>query len=410
MAIASGVAARREEFARMITGEGGKSIRDARMEVDRAVLVFTLGADEARHTHGEFMPFDLVAATAGRWGITRRFPAGPVGAITPFNFPLNLGVHKIAAAFACGNPVVLKPAEKTPITSLMLAEVIENSDWPKGAFSVVAAKEPRLGEILATDPRIKVLSFTGAAGIGWKLKEMASKKRVTLELGGNAAVLVHEDADIPFAVGRCVLGAFANAGQVCISVQRIYVHRPVLEEFVERFVAGAKALRAGDPYDETTDVVPMITEAAAIKAQGYISEAISAGARPLLLGLRDGAKLAPTVLTNTKPEMFVCREEVFAPIVAIEPYDDFSEALAWANESVYGLQAGIFTKDINRLFQAFTTLEVGGVMANEVPMYRSDNMPYGGEKASGFGREGLRYAIEEMTEMRVLALNLPPMG
>jgi glyceraldehyde-3-phosphate dehydrogenase (NADP+) len=404
--IHAGISARKEEFARSISDESGKPIRDARVEVDRALLVFSLSADESRRIGGELLPLDLNAASAGRIGLTRRFPIGPIGGITPFNFPLNLTCHKVGPAIAAGNPIVLKPAERTPITALMLAEVVEQTAWPKGAFSAIAAKEAKLGEIFATDPRIKMLSFTGAAGVGWRLKQMASHKRVALELGGNGAVIVHGDADLGLALSRCLVGAFSNAGQVCISVQRIYVHRPIWDDFVPRFVDGARKLELGDPGDDATTFTPMISEEAAAKAQKRVDDAIAQGAKALLLGKREGARFEPVVLTDTKPSMMVCGEEVFAPVVVVEPYDEFADALDLVNEGDFGLQAGVFTRDVGRLFQAFSTLEVGGVIGNDIPTYRIDNMPYGGEKDSGFGREGVRYAIDEMTELRLLALNL----
>lgn len=407
-AIGEGIAARREEIARGITDEAGKTIRDARAEVDRALLVFSLAADEARRLGGDVLPLDLNAASVGRVGLTRRFPAGPVGAITPFNFPLNLVAHKVAPAIAAGNPVVLKPAERTPLTALRLAEIIDQTEWPKGAFQAVVARTPEIGEQLASDPRIRVLSFTGSAPVGWRLKALANRKRVTLELGGNAAVIVHGDADLDHAAARCVVGAFANAGQVCISVQRIFVHRPAWDAFTARLIDGAGSLLQGDPADERTDLGPMISESAAERAEQWVREALDGGARALLQGRREGNRLGPILLTNTRPEMAVSCDELFAPVAVVEPYDDWDEALAGANAGPYGLQAGVFTRDIGRIFAAFAALEVGGVIANDVPLYRIDNMPYGGEKESGFGREGVRYAIEEMTEPRLLALNLSP--
>jgi acyl-CoA reductase-like NAD-dependent aldehyde dehydrogenase len=409
-AIYDGIAARREEFARSIVDEGGKPIRDARAEVDRALLVFSLSADEARRVGGgEALPLDLNAVSENRVGITRRFPIGIVGGVTPFNFPLNLVAHKVGPAFAAGCPVVLKPAERTPLTALRLAEVVEESGWPKGGFSVLTPDTPQeIGTLLATDERVRVLSFTGSDKVGWHLKQQANTKRVLLELGGNAAVVIHEDADLEYAIPRCVSGAFANAGQVCISVQRIYVHRSLWETFTSRFLEGVRALRVGDPADEKTEIGPMTTVAAAEKAEAWIAEAIAGGATALLRGERtpNTSLLSPTVLTDTRPEMAVCREEAFAPLVVVEPYDDYTDALARVNDSPFGLQAGVFTRDVSRLFQAFETLEVGGVIANDVPQWRVDNMPYGGEKGSGFGREGVRYAIEEMTALRLLALKL----
>lgn len=410
-AVEDGIAARRDEMARSIVDEAGKPIRDARGEVDRARLVFSLAAEEARRAaDGEAIPLDLNVASNGRLGIVRRFAAGPVAALTPFNFPLNLVAHKVAPAIAAGCPIVLKPAEKTPLTALRLAEIIAETAWPKGALSVLTPATPQeIGGMLASDARLKVLSFTGSDRVGWSLKAQANKKKVTLELGGNAAVIVHEDApDIGYAVARCVSGAFAYAGQVCISVQRIFVHRPLWEEFTRRFVEAAGRLVVGDPADETTDIGPVISDAACTKAEQWIADAVAGGAKALLRGERKPGTtlLGPTLLTHTTPEMAVCQQEAFAPLVVLEPYDTFAEALERVNESQYGLQAGVFTRDVNLLFAAFATLEVGGVIANDVPQYRVDNMPYGGVKESGFGREGVRYAIEEMTERRLLALNL----
>lgn len=412
LAIREGIAARREEFAQGIAAEAGKPIRDARVEVDRAMLVFSLAAQEARRLGGEVIPLDLNAASEGRLGITRRVPAGPVAAMTPFNFPLNLVAHKVAPALAVGNPVVLKPAEKTPITSLRLAEVIDATDWPKGGLSVLTPETPEvIGGKLATDARLPVFSFTGSARVGWMLKEKANKKRTTLELGGNAAVIVHEDApDLEYSIKRCVTGAFAYAGQVCISVQRIFVHRPIFDTWTRQFVEAVGGLRVGDPADETTDIGPMITETALTHTCERIAAAKDAGAAALLSGSRTEGTLllSPTVLTGTKPDMTVQREEVFAPVVCVEAYDTFEEALTRANEGPYGLQAGVFTRDAARLFRAFEALHVGGVIANDVPQYRVDNMPYGGERESGFGREGVRYAMEEMTAQRLLVLHFPP--
>lgn len=407
-AIEDGIAAQREEFARSISDEGGKTIRDARVEVGRAELVFSLAAEETRRLGGEVLPLDLNAASNGRVGITRRFPLGVVAGITPFNFPLNLVAHKVAPALATGSPLILKPAEKTPLTSLLLEEVVRASGWPEGAFSVLTPETPaEIGELLATDERVRVFSFTGSARVGWPLKAKANHKKVLLELGGNAAVIVEPDADLEFAATRCTVGGFSNAGQVCISVQRIFVARSVFGAFLDTFLPKAAALKLGDPSEDTTDLGPMISEAACDEAVRRIETAIAGRAKALLRGERRGPTLlTPTVLTDTQPGMEVCAEEVFAPIVVVEPYDDFEAALAKANEGRYGLQTGIFTSDITRIFRAFETLEVGGVIVNDVPQYRVDNMPYGGEKDSGFGREGVRYAMEEMTAIRLLALNL----
>lgn len=410
--IESGLAARREEFARGIVAEGGKTIRDARGEVDRGLLVLSLAAEEARRFGGDVLPLDINEASRGRIGLTRRFPVGTVAALTPFNFPLNLLLHKVAPAIAVGNPVIVKPSERTPLTALRLAELVHtvcgDSNHPaQRAFSVLTPREPKpVAELLATDSRAPVLSFTGSDAVGWHLKSLANKKRVTLELGGNAAVIVCGDADVDAIVRRCVWGAFANAGQVCISVQRIFVDRKIFDRFVELFIDATKKLVLGDPMNEDTDLGPMITPQARENALKLVEEAKQQGATALLRGEPSGyAHLSPTVLTDTKPEMRVRSTEAFAPLVCIEPFDTFADALTLVNEGRYGLQTGIFTQNIGQIFAAWNTLEVGGVIANDVPQYRVDSMPYGGERDSGFGREGIRYAMEEMTALRLLALS-----
>ncbi|MBC8138209.1 MAG: aldehyde dehydrogenase family protein [Fibrella sp.] len=410
--IEAGLAARREEFARGIVAESGKTIRDARGEVDRGLLVLSLAAEEARRFGGEVLPLDINAASRGRIGLTRRFPVGTVAALTPFNFPLNLLLHKVAPAIAAGNPVIVKPSERTPLTALRLAGLIHtvcgDSNHPaRGAFSVLTPREPQpVAELLATDFRAPVLSFTGSDTVGWHLKSLANKKRVTLELGGNAAVIVCEDVDVDQVARRCVWGAFANAGQVCISVQRIFVHRKAFDPFVEKFIHATGQLIIGDPLNEDTDLGPMITPQARENAMKLVEEAESAGATPVLRGEPSGyAHLSPTVLTDTTSEMRVRNTEAFAPLVCIEPFDTFADALTLANEGRYGLQTGVFTQNIGQIFAAWNTLDVGGVIANDVPQYRVDSMPYGGERDSGFGREGIRYAMEEMTVLRLLTLN-----
>ncbi|BDI31016.1 aldehyde dehydrogenase [Capsulimonas corticalis] len=406
--IHAGLVARAEEIAVTIAREAGKPIRDARGEVGRAVHTFQIAAEEARRFgQGEQIPLDRIESSQGRIGITRRFPSGVVGAITPFNFPLNLVAHKVAPALAVGAPVVLKPAHQTPLTALLLAEVIAEAGLPVGAFNVIHT-EPALGERLALDPRVAVLSFTGSARIGWELKAKANRKRVTLELGGNAATIVHEDADLEMVVPKCVASAFAYAGQVCISTQRLLVHRPIFDAFTQRFVALSRDLRLGDPLDETADLGPVITEAGGVRILECVREALDGGARLLLgdIAPADPRRIAPIILTDTNTEMKAEREEIFGPVVTLTPYDDFEEALDRANDSDYGLQTGVFTNDIHRIYRAFDRLEVGGVIANDTPSYRVDHMPYGGVKGSGFGREGVRYAMEEMSELRLLALNL----
>jgi acyl-CoA reductase-like NAD-dependent aldehyde dehydrogenase len=402
--ISTGIAERREDFARTIALEAGKPIKTARLEVDRAVYTFKVAAEESTRISGEYLPLDTLEAAAGRWGIVRRFPIGPIFAITPFNFPLNLVAHKLAPAIAAGCPIILKPAPQTPITALKLAEVIHESGWPAGALAVMPLSNDDAA-LLVADERIKLLTFTGSS-VGWDLKSKAGKKRVLLELGGNAGVIVHSDADLQFAADRCAMGGFSYAGQSCISVQRIFVERSVYPIFTNLLVEAVRRLQTGNPLDETTDVGPLIRESDAKRAEQWIEDAVSQGATLLCGGVRHGSVLEPTVLTNTRPQMLVNCREIFAPVVTVEPYDDFHEALRQVNASPFGLQAGIFTRDAQLIFTAFNELEVGGLVAGDVPTFRIDHMPYGGIKESGLGREGLRYAIEEMTEPKLLVMNL----
>lgn len=404
-AVSDGISENREELATLMALEAGKPIRTARAEVDRAVFTFAVAAEEATRIGGEWLPLDLQPSSAGRGAIVRRFALGPILAITPFNFPLNLVAHKVAPAIAAGCTMVLKPAPKTPLCALRLAEIVQSAGLPDGAFNVLPLTNPD-AERLVSDDRLKLLSFTGSAAVGWSLKAKAGKKKVVLELGGNAAVIVHSDADVDDAALKCVRGGFSYAGQSCISVQRIFVQREVEQRFTEKLVAGARQLKTGDPLEESTDVGPMIDEGAARRAGEWIEEALAGGAQLLCEGKRRGALLEPTVLTHTKARMRVSCDEVFAPVVIIEPYDDFDEAIRRVNDSPYGLQAGVFTSDARLLFRAFEQIEVGGVIANDVSSFRIDHMPYGGVKDSGLGREGLRYAIEDMTEPRLLVLNL----
>ena len=404
-AVSAKLSERREEFARCIALEAGKPIRTARGEVDRAIFTFAVAAEEATRIGGEWLPLDLQASAAGRSGIVRRFPLGPIAAITPFNFPLNLVAHKLAPAMAAGCTVVLKPAPQTPFTSFLLGEVIESAGWPAGALNILPLSNSD-AEKMVSDDRLKMLTFTGSGKVGWMLKAKSGKKKVTLELGGNAAVIVHSDADVEFAAERCVLGGFAYAGQSCISAQRIYVQREVEQRFTDALLGRVAKLVTGSPLDEATDVGPMIHEDAARRAESWIREAVQQGAKLLAGGARRGTVLDPTVLSHTRPEMKVSCEEVFAPVVIVQPYDQFSDALCAVNHSPFGLQAGLFTRDVQRIFQAFQELQVGGVIVGDSSAFRIDHMPYGGVKDSGIGREGLRYAIEEMTEPRLLVLNL----
>jgi len=403
--VSAGIAERKEEFARVIALEAGKPIKTARVEVERAIFTFSVGAEESTRIYGEWLPLDWQEFTTGRWGIVRRFPIGPVGAITPFNFPLNLVVHKVAPAIACGCTMVLKPAPQTPLTALMLAEVVQQAGWPNGGLNVVPLSNDDAG-LLVEDERLKLITFTGSSAVGWQIKSRAGKKRVTLELGGNAGVIVHNDADLNYAAKRCTAGGFSYAGQSCISVQRILVQHTVKERFQELLLEKVKKLKVGDPLDESTDLGPLIRESDAIRAENWVHQAVSAGAQLLLGGQRHGSILQPTVLTGTRPEMRVNCEEVFAPVVTVEPYDEFDDAIHQLNESSYGLQAGVFTNDARLLFSAYEKLEVGGIVVGDIPSFRIDHMPYGGIKDSGMGREGLRYAIEEMTEPKLLVMNL----
>jgi acyl-CoA reductase-like NAD-dependent aldehyde dehydrogenase len=403
--VAEGIAQRKEEFSRTLCQESGKPIKAARTEVERAIFTFTVAAEESTRIYGEYLPLDWQEFTAGRWGIVKRFPLGPIAGITPFNFPLNLVAHKVAPAIAAGCPMVLKPAPQTPLTSLLLGEVVQHSGWPDGALNILPLSNEDAG-VLVTDERLKMISFTGSAAVGWQIKKNAGKKKVLLELGGNAGVIVHKDADLEYAADRCVAGGFGYAGQTCISVQRILVEQSAYGKFMDLLLAGVKNLNIGDPLEDSTDVGPLIRESDAVRAADWVQEAVRGGARLLCGGNRKGSMLEPTVLTGTKPEMKVNCQEVFAPVVTVEPYVDFNEALRQINGSAYGLQAGIFTRDAKLLFQAFDELEVGGLLAGDVPSFRIDHMPYGGVKDSGLGREGLRYAIEEMTEPKLLVMNL----
>jgi len=404
--ISAGIKARREELGALISREAGKPIRDALVEVDRASLTFRLGAEEAERMVGEVIPLDLMASSKGRVGITRRFPVGPVAGISPFNFPLNLAAHKVAPAIAAGCPIVLKPPSKDPLTMLTVAEIIDGAGLPKGAVSILPMTR-ELGDRMVADERFKLLSFTGSPSVGWRMKERAGKKKVVLELGGNAGVIVDATADLDWAVKRILVGAFAYSGQVCISVQRLFVHEAVREAFMAKFLAGVAALRLGDPADPATDVGPMVDAAAAARTGRWVDEAVALGGRVLAGGSADGAFFAPTVLENVPVSAQVCSNEAFAPLVVVFPFDDFGAAIRAVNDSFYGLQTGVFTNDLAHAWQAFGELEVGGVIVNDIPTYRIDHMPYGGVKDSGQGREGLRWAIEDMTELRIMVLAQP---
>jgi glyceraldehyde-3-phosphate dehydrogenase (NADP+) len=396
---------RRDEIARTLAAEAGKPIRDAATETDRAAMTFQVAAEEARRLSGELVPMDLAPHGEGRLAIVKRFPIGPVAAISPFNFPLNLSAHKVAPAIAAGNPIVLKPATRTPLSALYLAELAVEAGLPPPAISVLPMGR-ETGDRLVTDERFKLLTFTGSSSVGWDMKRRAGKKKVILELGGNAGVIVDDSADLAYAAKRIATGGFSFAGQSCISVQRVFVHARVLDEFTSRLATLAGAMRVGDPLDPASDVGPMIEEQEAERVEAWVQEAVASGARVVTGGRRlGGAAYAPTVLADAPRDAKVSAQEVFAPLVTVVPFEDFDDALRGVNDSAYGLQAGIFTNHLEHALRAFDVLQVGGVIVNDVPTWRIDHMPYGGVKDSGLGREGPRYTIEEMTEPKLLVIN-----
>ncbi len=407
LSIATSLTEQLETFAQSITAESGKPLSDSRREVSRAIQTFTIASEEAKRISGEVIPLDTTPGSDGFLGMTRRFPMGPILGITPFNFPLNLVAHKLAPCLAAGNTMVLKPAPQTPLTALLLGEIVSKVGLPPGTLNIVPCSNA-VAEGMVTDPRFPLLSFTGSASVGWMLKAKAGKKRVVLELGGNAAVIVEPDADLDLTAQRCAAGGFGYAGQTCISVQRIFVQESVYDRFLETFLAKVRQLKQGDPLDAHTVVGPLIDQGAASRIEEWIGEAVSHGGRLIQGGQRNGAFLEATVLTGVTTDMKVCNQEVFGPLVSVTPYQQLTDAFTEINASSYGLQAGIFTNNVQSIFRAFRELEVGAVLANEIPTFRSDAMPYGGIKDSGLGREGVRYAIEEMTELKLLVLNLPP--
>jgi acyl-CoA reductase-like NAD-dependent aldehyde dehydrogenase len=404
--IARGIEGRRVEFVETIVSECGKPVTFAEAEVARATMTFQSAAEEARRQHGSLLDMDAFPPGDGHLGLTKRFPLGVISAITPFNFPLNLVAHKVAPCLATGNTMVVKPATKTPLTALLLAEVLQDEGVPPGQINFITCTNEDAHR-LVTDERVKKVTFTGSPTVGWRLKEQCGKKRITLELGGNAGCIVHADADLAAAVPTIALGGFGQAGQSCISVQRIVVHESLYDDFRERLVAVIKErIKTGDPRDRATVVGPMITPDALAKTRGRIGAAVAAGAKIVHGGAVIGNCLEATVVEDAPDTCELCAEEAFAPIVTLHRYSDFDGALAFVNASKYGLQAGVFTRDLKLAMRAFETLEVGGVMINQVPTFRVENMPYGGVKESGFGREGVRYAMEEMTELRSLTIKV----
>ncbi len=396
----------KEEIAGIIAREAGKSWKFALSEAERTAETFRFASLEARNEHGEVVPMDASPVSAGRFGFYLRVPIGVIGAITPFNFPMNLVAHKVAPALAAGNALVVKPATKTPLSLLKMAELLEEAGLPDGALNVVIGSGKVAGNQLVQDERLAMITFTGSPAVGRGIKALAGLKRVTLELGSNSPTIIDEDADLEKAVPRCVMGSFANSGQVCISVQRIFVHRKRYDEFLAKIVDATRELVVGDPMDRRCDIGPMISNVELKRALVWLDEAKALGATVETGGNRIGNCLEPTILSGVTPDMQVMCSEVFAPIVSIVPFDTFNEALDMADASVYGLQAGIYTNDINKAFQAVKRLDVGGVIINDVPTFRVDHMPYGGNKESGLGREGIRYAMEEMTNIKFVCFNL----
>jgi acyl-CoA reductase-like NAD-dependent aldehyde dehydrogenase len=396
----------KEDIARIIAQEAGKAWKYSLNEATRTVQTFKFAAEEAKKIHGETVPMDAAVGAENRLGFFLRTPKGVIAAISPFNFPLNLVAHKVAPALAAGNSLVLKPATYTPLTAVRLGEIMQEAGLPAGALNIVYGGGATVGEWLVTDPRIAMVTFTGSPEVGKAIKAKSGLKPVTLELGCNSATIIEADADLEKAVPRCAVSAFANSGQVCISLQRIYVHKKVAREFTEKLLAAAKKQKVGDPLDKDCDVGPMIDENEAVRAEAWIQEAVAKGAKILCGGKRQGAVLEPTVLANVQPDMKVVRSEIFAPVVSIIEYEDLEKAIEQVNDSTYGLQAGIYTNDINKAFLAVKKIDVGGIMVNDTSLFRADHMPYGGNKDSGIGREGLRYAIEEMTNIRMVVLNL----
>lgn len=396
----------KDEVAEIIACEAGKSWKFAMAEAERSSETLRFAALEAKASHGEIVPMDASPVSAGRFGFYLRTPIGVIGAITPFNFPLNLVVHKVAPALAAGNALVLKPATKTPLASIKLAEILMEAGLPAGALNLVIGSGVTVGNRLVEDERLAMVTFTGSPPVGREIKSRCGLKRVTLELGSNSPTIIEEDGDVDAAVSRCVVGSFANSGQVCISVQRIFVHRNRYEEFVGKFVAATRQLKVGDPLDKGCDIGPMISRKELVRSLEWLEEAKNMGAVVATGGEAVGNCLQPTILTGVTREMKVMCSEVFAPIVSVLPYDTFDEALEMADDSVYGLQAGVYTNDINKAFKAVKRLDVGGVIINDVPTFRVDHMPYGGNKESGLGREGIRYAMEEMTNIKMVCINL----
>lgn len=401
MQISDSIKKDKDRLAKILALESGKPLRYAVGEIARAYQTFLVAAEESKRIPNEYLSIDWTSAGEGKEAIIKYFPVGLMAGIAPFNFPLNLAVHKIAPAIAAGNPIILKPARATPLSVLELAKIVDKTDLPKGALSILPM-DRIAGNQLVTDERFKKLSFTGSPQIGWKMKKDAGRKKVTLELGGNAGVIVSNKSNIELAVKKCLVGSFAYSGQVCIHVQRIYVQNEVFDEFANKMIEGTRKLKQGAPDEMTTEISSMIDEENAIRVEEWVNDAVADGAKVLFGGKRHGTFFEPTIITNTKSEMNVCKLEIFGPVVTIEKFDTFKNGIAEINNSQYGLQAGVFTDDLHEINYAFNNLEVGGVISNDIPTFRVDHMPYGGIKNSGFGREGVKFAIKEMMEPKLL--------
>jgi acyl-CoA reductase-like NAD-dependent aldehyde dehydrogenase len=395
---------RAEDMAKTIAAEAGKALKYARMEVDRAASTFTIASEEAKRLHGETIPLDAVPSGEGYFGFWTRRPVGVIAAISPFNFPLNLVAHKVAPALAAGNTLVLKPATTTPLAAVKLCQILEEAGLPAGAINLIVGSGGTVGEWLITDERVDKITFTGSPEVGRHILGVAGIKKVTLELGNTSPVVVAPDADLDFVAKRCAVGAFYNSGQICISVQRIYSQKQVYEPFTEKFIKATEAMVVGDPLDERVDVGPMIDSKEVDRIEGWVKEAQGAGAKIATGGKREGTVYYPTILTDVESDMKVISEEVFAPVASVISSDDFESALEQANDTKFGLQVGVFTNDINRMLKAIKRLNFGGVIVNDTPNFRADHMPYGGNRQSGLGREGVKFAMEDMTNIQLVAI------
>lgn len=402
--VASGIQDRSDEFSKIIAQESGKPLIYARAEVARSISTFEIASQEALRLDGEMLTLDITESAHGKAGLTRRFPIGPIAGICPFNFPLNLVAHKVAPALACGNPIIIKPASSTPLTALLLGEIVQNTQAVEGSLSVLPCTSKNATP-LVEDPRLKMVTFTGSPNVGWDIKKRAGRKKVVLELGGNAGVIVEPDAEIDLAAKKIAFGAFVYSGQVCISIQRVYIHASKYDDFLESLINETQAFKHGDPLDEKVTMGPMIDMKNAERIESWVNAAAAEGAKIQTGGKRDKSYYSPTILTNVDPNLPVACSEAFGPILIVNSYTNFNDAIKAVNNTDFGLQAGVFTNNMNKALGAFNQLDVGGVVINDIPTFRVDNMPYGGVKGSGFGREGIKYSLREMTEIKLLVYN-----